>query len=380
MKRIFQSAILMGLIVLASCQSEVEKKKAKYEELKQELLQGKGKLDQLEKEITELDPEWKKGNEPNALLVKIEKIKKQPYVHKILARGAVESRQNVEVGAESTGRILQVFALEGKVFKKGQPLVIVDSESIKNQIDEVQINYDLANEIYLKRKRLRENNVGTEVEFLEAKNKKEALEKQLKTLRTNLEYTVVKAPFDGTVDEVFVRQGQVTANGSPLLRFVSLKDMYALSNASERYLGTFSVGDSVDVEFPTLGKTMTLNIDAIGKVIDKVSRTFTVEARIPSGQPNIQPNMVTIMKIADYYNPDAVVVPTNVILEDKHGNYVYTISKDDLDRTVAEKKYVVVESDYEGDAYVSEGLEENDVIIINGHRQATPNTIVQIVK
>src|SRR5690606_22040805 len=208
--------------------------------------------------------------------------------------------------------------------KKGEVLAELDAESIENNMEEVEKQLELARTIFEKQKRLWDQQIGTEVQFLEAKNRMEILEKNLASLSIQRDRTTVRAPFDGTVEQVIIRLGELVQPGTPIMNFIGESDLYIEGDVSERYVGILNRGDSVEVSFPSIDRKLITRITAIGGVIDPNNRTFKVEVYLPRGE-NFKPNMISVLKIKDYEKNGAVMVPSHLILQDDREEYVFTV-------------------------------------------------------
>lgn len=364
-----------SLVVLACGQSSddsLEGKKASLAAAKKELKALEQKIGDLEKEILAEDPDFGKGRVKTTLITTVPAAQ-QPFEHKIEVRGNVQSRTNVNVSSEIMGQIISVNVVEGQNVSKGQVLAQIDSENIEKSIEEVTTQLEYATTIFNKRERLWEKNIGTEVEYLQAKNTKESLENQLSTLNTQLSKTKVRAPFSGSVEQVPVREGEVVQPGTPIAFVVSNSNMYITTNVSERYVGRFNVGDEVTVELPALGEEFTSTISAVGNVINPASRTFTVEVKLPQVPEYLKTNLVALVHITDYSTEEAVVIPSRIIQEDFDGNYVYLAQNNK-----AKKVHVKLGQSYNNQTEVLEGLNGGEAVIDKGNRSVADGTSVNI--
>src|SRR5690606_1340857 len=233
---------------------------------------------------------------------------------------------------------------------------------------------ELANIIFEKQKRLWDQQIGTEVQFLEAKNRKEILEKSLASVSTQRDKATIKAPFDGTVEAVNVRLGEMVQPGTPVVNFVGESDLYIEGDLSERYVGSVERGDSVQVKFPSLNKDIATRITAVGGVIDPNNRTFKIEAFLPQSA-KAKPNMVAVIRIKDYENKGAVTVPTNLILQDNEGEYVFIVQNN-----AAKKAYINRGLTYQGKTEILEGLKGDEVLVEKGFRDISENMRINTVQ
>lgn len=364
-------------IVFIACEpkTDIDKKQAEYEEAKKELAAQKAKVHELK---LELEAAGIIHQNNNLSLVTTFELKPTVFEHTIDIRGTVKARGNITITPETPARVTKVLVKEGEKVKMGQTLVIQDAEVIRNTIAELKTSLDLAKTIYNRQKKLWDKNIGTEVQYLEAKNKKESLERKLATTKSQLAKTVIQAPFSGVIDRVDVRVGQNIQPGQPILRLVSLSDMYIKATVSEAYVGKFEPNQEVAVYFPSTGIKLDAKISAIGQVIEPKNRTYELEILIPSDS-KIKPNMVAVLSVSDYVNNEALVVPTNIIFTDKKGAYVYQLKK-------AEGKEVAIRADVTlgitsgTETEILAGLTAGDIIIDKGIYDISNGSQVKIAE
>ena len=371
------SLTALGVISCAEGNGELtlEEKKAKLDDLRSEYRTMEREIKDLEGQIAIEDPSFVKENE---VLVSTNLVNIEAFEHKIEVRGSVKSRKNVSVSAEVMGRIDYVYAKLGDKVKKGQKLAKLDAETLSNQIAELQTAYDLAQVVYNRQKNLWDNKIGSEIQYLEAKNNKEMLERQLKTARTQLAKATIVAPFEGNVDEVFIKQGEMAQPGLPMFRVISFEDMYIDADISERFIARFKVGDQVKVSFPALERTLTSTIASVGNVINEKNRTFKIEIRLPSNSRDVKPNLTAVLEMVDYSNDAALVVPTNLIQKDATGDFVYLVNSN-AEKATAKKVHISRGVSYKDRTEVVDGIEEGVQIIDKGHRDVADGLAVKIV-
>jgi membrane fusion protein (multidrug efflux system) len=367
----FLMIAVAGLVISCNNTSELDKKKEALQKYQKEAGELKVKIDELSTEIALLDPDFARS-ERKAILVTTIQPKKGPFTHYVEVTGSVLSKKNVNISAEVAGRVQEMKAVEGMRVRRGQELAVIDAESVDRNIDELKSQLELATTIFEKQERLWNQQIGTEVQFLEAKNRKENLEKSLATLTIQKDRTVVRAPFDGTVESVMVRLGELVQAGSSMLNFVGESDLYIEGDVSERYVGVLQQGDSVQVVFPSIGKQLDTKVTAVGAVINPNNRTFKVEVFLPR-MDLVKPNMISVLRINDYQNKEAVVVPSYLILQDNQGDYVFVV-----DDNAAIKKYIKRGMTQRDDTEILEGLDGSEVLIDKGFREVGNNTRVNI--
>lgn len=376
MKPIFKFLPFVFLAALAiSCAQEegVDAMKTKLSELKDQVSTLNTEIKSLESEISKLDPEFAKTNK-KSILITTAAARKGEFSHFVEVTGSVLSKKNVSISAETAGRILEVPAIEGMRVAKGQILARIDAESIQRNIEEMENSLELATTIFQKQERLWNQKIGTEIQYLEAKNRKEGLEKSLAAMKTQLDKALVKAPFNGTVESVDVRIGELVQPGVPMFQFVGESDLFIQADVSESFVGVLRKGDSVDVEFPSINQTMKTKVSSVGGVINPNNRTFKVEVFLPN-LFEVKPNMISILKIKDYENKESVIVPAHLILADNQGDYLFIV-----ENGAAKKKYVKRGLTSGDETEIKEGLTGTETIVDKGFREVGDNFSVNIAQ
>jgi len=370
---------VLALLLNACGQNgDVESKKAELKQKKTELQKIQASIIELEKEISALDPEFGKKNR-KATLVTTRNVEKTVFEHYVEVTGAVKSRKNVLISAENMGSIRKVLHKEGSEVKRGQLLLTMDTELYQRSLDQLETEYDLAVTMFKKQANLWNQNIGTEVQYLEAKNRKESLENQIANVKTQISKSQVRAPFAGTIESVYVREGEMAQMGSPLVRIVNHHDMYIKADLSEAYVGNFKKGDPVVVTFPSLEKTIESKISSVGQVIDEMNRTFAIEALLPLTSFTIKPNLIAIVKIKDYHHDEAIVVPSKLIQKDNRGDFVF-VTEQNSEELVAKKVQVDRGRTYKSNTMITSGLTGNEVLIDQGFRDVAEGSKVKVVE
>lgn len=347
-------------ILLSSCGGGSEDKRAELENLKKQQKEINSKIQKLQAELSK--GEEKKGN---AAIVQTDTVQAKPFVHYVEVQGRIDSDKNVNLTAKSQGTITNVFVTEGQNVKKGQILAKIESGILEQGIAEIKNNLEFATNLYEKQQKLWEQKIGTEIQYLQAKNNKESLERRMASMREQLELTRIIAPFDGTIDEVNIKEGEVAAPGMPAIRIVNPSDYEAIAEVAENYITKIKVGDKALVQIPDLNKTIESKVSTVSRVINRTNRTFMVEVEIPASlSKEIKANMLAYISIEDYKNKDAVVVPINVIQHSTtEGEYVFV-----AENGKAIKRPVKIGITYNNDAEVISGLKPGDKVIVTGYQ------------
>lgn len=363
--------VIAALSVSCAQEEGVDAMKTKLADLKDQANSLNAEIKTLETEISKQDPDFAKANK-KSILITTAAARKGEFTHLVEVTGSVLSKKNVNISAETAGRILEVPVLEGMRVSKGQVLARIDAESIERNIEEMQSQLDLATTIYQKQARLWDQKIGTEIQYLEAKTRKEGLEKSLAAMKTQLDKALVKAPFNGTVESVDVRIGELVQPGMPMFQFVGESDLFIQADVSESFVGVLSKGDSVEVEFPSINKSIKTRVSAVGGIINPNNRTFKVEVFLPN-LVEVKPNMISILKINDYQSKESVIVPAHLILADNKGDYVFVV-----ENGTAQKKYVTRGLTFEDETEIKEGLNGTETIVDKGFREVGDNFSVTV--
>lgn len=375
-------SILIGVFVafLSACEQKdpVQAMKEELKSKKTEMQKLKISISELEKEISALDPEFAKENR-KATLVTTRNVQVQKFEHYVEVTGAVKSRKNVLISAENMGNVNQILVKEGSEVRKGQLIVNMDTELYQRNLDQLETEYELAKTMYEKQSNLWEQNIGTEVQYLQSKNRVESIERQIANVKTQISKSKIRAPFAGTIEEVFVKEGEMAQMGSPLARIVNHKDMYIKADLSDAFIGKFNKGAPVIIHFPSIDKTIESKISSVGQIIDEMNRTFSIEALLSETNFVIKPNLLAIVKLKDFEKRDAVVVPSKLIQKDNKGDFVF-VTEENQDELIARKIQIERGVTYKNNTMVVQGLQGDEVLIDEGFRNVAQGSKLKIVE
>jgi len=315
-----------------------------------------------------------------AVSVKVKKVQIQPFYHYLELTGNVSAVQSAFISPQINGQVLAVNVEDGDVVTAGQSLVEINSTIIRNSISEVESQLALATTTYEKQKELYEKKITSEIQFLQVKTQKEALEKKLATLQEQLSFTKVLAPFSGIVENIRIKVGELAAPGRQLLELVNLNKMKILADVSESYIAKIHIGDSVEVRFPDY-PSLQYHIPIYRKsnIINPSSRTFSIELRFLNKNKLVKPNMIANLRLCDYATDSALVVPSIIIKKDFDKSFVFVMKHKD-GKTIAEKITVETGQSYDGNTMITRGLSENDAVIVDGYNQIVDGSVVESVK
>ena len=369
--QITMAVIFIVSTMIVACGEEgssIDKKKAELEKVRKEIAELQIKEKALVSEIGE--------NTTKDKLVEIQTIKKQAFSSDLKVEGTIDADQSTIATAKVPGTVMNINIEVGSRVSKGQILASLDNSSALKGKLELEQQVAFATTVFEKQKRLWEKEVGTEIQYLTAKNQKEALEKSLNTLNTNIDMFNVRSPINGTIEAVDVKIGQITAPGMPIFKVVNMSAIKVVANISEAYADKVSVGDIVSVELPDINQTIKAKVTFTSNFIDPLNRTFRVEVKL-NGIKDVKPNMVAKLNIVDYVNPKALVVPSNAIQRTESETYVM-IAKQEKNKTIAEKRTIVIGKTNQDLTEVVSGIFENETIIVNGFQELTTGQVVKL--
>lgn len=372
------SVVLIVTIVLIGCgkKESTEALKSKLASLKEQSIKINHQIKEIEQKLAKIDT-LSNGN--NYIKVKVETITQKPFFHYFLASGKVEFENQAVVSAETSGQVKTIHVKKGTLVKKGDNLVSLNTTILENSIAETKVALELATQLYEKQKNLWEQNIGSEVQYLQAKNQKESLEKRLQTLYSQMELSNIKAPFDGIVDDIYVKEGELASPGKPITLVLNPKTFKIEADVSESLTGKIKIGDKVKVEFPSVPNLeMELSVSRTGNFIDPKTRTFKVEVIGDNPNGSIKPNQIALLHINDYSNPKSITVPSIIIKKDALGNFLFIAEKND-GKSYAKKIYVKTGISFEDRTEITDGLAENQQVIISGYNMVTSGSLVELI-
>ena len=369
--QILGSVIIAGLLAACSATSHEPDKKTLLEKLKSQQIKLSADIRKLEGELAIENPETITAKSKNVGVVDLTTGK---FDYFIQTQGSVEAIDNIMISARTAGNISQVFSREGDVVTKGQTLAQIDNSITQRSIDELKASLDLAKTVYERQKNLWNQKIGTEIQYLQAKNSKESLERRLATLNEQLDMSRIKSPIDGSVDEVALKIGQNVAPGMPAFRVVSFDKLKMRAAVSETYVTSVKKGNKVILTFPDINKELEATVTFVGKTINQLSRTFPVEVALPS-YADLRPNMSGVLKIIFQTVPDALTIPVNLV-QDINGEKVVYIAELSDGKMVARRKVVEVAGIYGNLAQVA-GLKGGDKVINVGYQGLNDGELIK---
>lgn len=302
------------------------------------------------------------------------------FEHFVQAHGHVKADKSADLYSMG-GRVRSILVKEGDRVRKGQLLVDLDNDAIEKQVAQAKAGYDLAKEVFEKQERLWKQQIGSEVQYLQAKSNKEQAEAAVAALNEQYRMSRITAPFEGTVDEIMVSVGEMTAPQFPVARVVDLTGASLEADVPESYLQRVKVGDPVSVEFPSLNDTIDATLANVSRYIDPANRTFKVTLRVPNGETYVRPNMLSVVHIRDVVKDSAIVVPSRCIQEDVSGkSYVFVLDKDKDGRAITRKVVVARVMDSKDRTLLAPnaGLVGNETILDEGAKSVGDGQRVKV--
>lgn len=387
MKNIY--LVLFTALFLASC---AEQKDASLATIlaSNDLKQIKAKKSDIDLQQQALTLDLKKINDKldsldkdkNVPLITTLKVKEQVFTHFIALQGNVKTKQNVLVYPEMPGILKSVLVKEGQRVKQGQILATIDDGGMSQQLAQLETNVQLAKTTFERQQRLWEQKIGSEIQFLQTKTAFESQKSAVSQLKQQLEKSIVTAPFSGIIDAVFKEKGVVVApgQGSEIFRIVNLSNMYIETEVPETYIRSITKNKTVEVNFPILNQTMQSKIRQVGNFINPNNRSFKIEIGVPNLNGNIKPNLTARLKLNDYTNPKAILIPQSIISENAQGaQFVYVVI-DKKDQKAIAKRLIIETGKTQGDLIeVVKNLAADAEIIIEGARSVNNGQVVKVI-
>lgn len=310
--------------------------------------------------------------------VTIEKSMVKTFEHYFEVHGNVEAEENAALFAEAPGIVEKIHVEIGQTVRKGQVIISLDAGAAKSGLVELEKAYELASKVFEKQTSLWNQKIGSEMQYLEAKNNKEGLEQKIKTVKEQIDMYNIKAPFDGLVDEIMPKVGEAAAPGFPVARVLNLSKVYLESDVSESYINTVKQGGLVKVFFPSVNEEVQVRITKTSNFINPANRTFKVRVEFPNANGKFKPNQLAVMRIRDFIADSAVIVPSKVIQQDRKGNsYVYTVSEENGKKMI-QKLMIQIGKSYQGETMVLEGLSAGQVYVDKGSRSVQAGDEVEV--
>lgn len=366
-------AFLTLITLISSCGGD---KQAQLSKLKEQQTLIADKIKTLE---GELRSEKKDSVNPeNLKFVGVTEVKSTPFDHYIRVQGKLDGDLNAAVFAEAPGTITAKYADVGQKVVAGQILAQIDDQQYLSQMEGLEAQYKFAKDLFDKQQNLWDQKIGSEVQYLQAKTNKESLERQIASLKQQIEKFKIKSPISGTIAECNIKVGGVVSPDprSAAYRVVAFKDLKVTAEVSEAYSSRVQVGDKLLILFPDINQQIETRVDFVSQYINPVNRTFIIETKLKDGIQKLKANMLAIVQINDYHSDNAIQVPMNVIQTDPDGSYVYVIHPKG-NYNAAVKQPVEIGNSYNGIAEILHGLKPGDKVISIGYQELVNGELVR---
>jgi len=367
--------ILLATVIFAACSSNVDNPETK-EDILNQISEYKMEVVELNKKISNLEESLQAiEGVASGTPVYTTIMEHQQFNHYFEVNGSVEAINAAFISPEINGQVKKIYVTEGQNVEKGQLLIKLNSSIIESSINEVKTALELATTVFEKQKQLWDKNIGSELDYLQARNNKESLESKLETLNAQIDMANIKAPISGIVDEVLVKEGELAIPGMQVVQMINLDGLYVNADVSESYITKVKKGDIVSLEFPSLPEIkMDVPVFRTGNTVKTANRTFVVQLKIDNVGHLIKPNVLAKIKINDYSKDQALMVPSIILKQDMEGTYLYKVMDGN-----AKKIYVETGKSYKGNTVVSSGLEVGDEVIVEGYSQVSDGKLVNIM-
>ena len=382
MKKIF---ILFLIISITSCDNnstlqsildsnDVDKIKLKRKEIAESQQDFFNKLLVIDNKLDKLN------TNPQLPIVEVLAVNPVIFEHYVQVQGSVKSDELINIFPEFSGVAKAIYVKSGDVVKKGQPLIKIDDGGLKEQLSQLEIGFELTKTTFERQKRLWDQNIGSEIKFLETKSMYEAQKQGINQLKKQIKKTLIEAPFSGTIDNVVVKKGEVVYPGrSNLMMLLNLDNLYIESNVPEKHIASINSGNKAIVHFPLLDKTISTTVRQSGSYINPINRTFKIEMDIEKNDLNIKPNLNSKVKINDYSNDSALMINQNFIsIDSDNKEYVYKIYNKD-NKTYVSKTIISTGKNDGIKIEVLSGLNAGDKVVSEGVRKLVNNARVKII-
>ena len=353
--------------LLKSRKSEID---AKLEELTLSLNQLNNKLSVLNKDR-------------NTPLITTITTSEQKFNHFIELQGNVKTKQNVLVYPEMPGILNKVYVKEGQKVKKDQILATIDDGGLSQQLLLLKSNEQLAKTTFERQKRLWDQQIGSEIQYLQAKTSYDSQKNATRQLIKQLGKFTIRAPFSGIIDDVFKEKGTVVAPGpgAEIFRIINLSNMYIETDVPESYISSIKKNKMVEVNFPILGRSYDSSIRQVGNFINPSNRTFRIEVGIPNLDGEIKPNLTAKLRLNDYSSPNAILIPQSIISENAKGQQFIYVVKDNKEKNQVYAERLVIETGKTNGDFieVTKNLDANVEVILEGARSVNNGQVVKVI-
>jgi len=372
------SGLFITALLLKSCgETEAEEKGA--DEIRGLISVYRQEIRELESKIANLEEKLTgKGESIDnraGTRVTVREMNPEDFYNYFNVNGSVEAVREAMISPETNGRLDRILVGRGERVKAGDVVGRLNTSVIEKNIEELGTKLHLAETIYKRQEKLWSDSIGSELEYLQARNNYESLKSRLSSMESQLEMAVLRAPFSGIVDDIFLKEGELTMPGNPVLQMINLEKLFINAEISEKYLPVINKGDSVILRFPSFPDYESSEpVYRTGNVINPENRTFRLQLLIDNPGERFKPNMVAKLGVRSSASRDALVVPSILVKQDVRGHYLFTAEENTSGQHYAKKIYIVRGEEGEGKTVIESGLEAGDLLISEGHNMVNDGT------
>jgi len=344
-------------------QADTDKLSAMKDSLQEEKAAINAQLKKISAKLESLNP-----NE-NLRLVEVEEASKENFKTFFNVQGDVTTDQNILLNAEFSGMIKNIYVEEGDVVNQGDIIAKIDDAGLTERIDELKNRLRLAKTTYERRKRLWEKNIGSEIEYLQAETEYNSLKQSISQVRKELEKTVLRASFNGEIDDLLAEVGEMATPGAkPIVRLTSLEQLYIEASVPENYMGNIRKGTPVKVSSKVSDISFETTIARVANTIQESNRSFRIRIDIPKDVDHqLKPNMVLKLTINNYNKDKAFVIPESILQENTSGEpYIFKVKEDANEQLKADLTLVELGKSHNGEIEIIKGIKTGDKIVIEG--------------
>lgn len=362
--------------LVASCEQgdTIEDKKAALVEKQQALATLEMEISNLKQELATENPPPPKARKAVTVLQAV----KQNFNRFITIQGNIEPNEIAIVTPEVPGRIVSCAVNEGDYVQKGSLIATIDMEQVEKQIAEIENSLRFAKDVYNRQKRLWDQQIGSEIQFLQAKNQVESLEKSLESVRFQQTKAKVYAPISGYIDMVNQKPGELASPGMPIVQILDSRQVKIVAEVPDRYIGKVNRGDLLHVRFPALDSTLKARVALVGKTINPNNRSFKAELKLTNPNGTFKPNLMAEVLISDYEAKDVVVLPLELVQQEVGGKqYVMTVVTEGQDGKIAKKVMVETGESYDGSIVITKGLTGGETLVASGARGLADGELIK---
>lgn len=371
-------ALAAAALVVVACSNggnDAESIRKQIAELRKQSITIDNEILQLEKELEKVGGE---KSETGLIPIQVKQVVPEQFSRYIEYSAKVEAIEDAKISTEASGIIKDIYVVRGQQVRKGQPIAKVSSETVETSISEIETQIELARDVYEKQKALWAQKIGSEIQYLTAKNNLESLQRRKATAKAQLAMSTLRAPFNGVIDDIMMKEGELVTPGASIAHIVNPSQLRITADVSETYSNTIRKGAKVEVNFPSVpGLSLTLPVNRTGNVVDPQSRTFTVEMLASNPKNAILPNQIANLRLKMEQNNEAFVVPSIIVKQDNKGSFLFTAEQTSKG-LIAKKTYVTVGASYQDNSTIASGIKAGDKVIVSGFAQVSNGSPVVI--